>query len=115
MTGVRIDADGSLYAQFTNGQSQLQGQVVMANFANPGGLEQGNDTTWYQTFASGQPTVGTPGAGTLGSLTSGAYEGSNVDLTGELVNLMTAQRNYQANSKSISAADKMTQVLFNSF
>lgn len=115
MTGLRIDGDGSLYAVYTNGQTQLQGQVVMANFTNPGGLEQGNDTAWYQTFSSGQPTVGAPGTGTLGSLTAGAYEGSNVDLTGELVNLMTAQRNYQANAKTISASDKMTQVLFNSF
>lgn len=115
MSGVRIEEDGSLFAVYTNGQSQLQGKVVMANFTNPGGLQQGDDTAWYQSFASGQATLGVPGSGTLGSLTAGAYEGSNVDLTGELVNLMTAQRNYQANSKSISAADKMTQVLFNAF
>ncbi|MGL4206054.1 MAG: flagellar hook protein FlgE [Aeromonadaceae bacterium] len=115
MSGVRIEQDGSLFAVYTNGQTQLQGKVVMANFTNPGGLQQGDDTAWYQSFSSGQPTLGVPGTGTLGSLTAGAYEGSNVDLTGELVNLMTAQRNYQANSKSISAADKMTQVLFNAF
>lgn len=115
MTGVRIEQDGSLMAVFSNGQSLLQGQIVMANFANSSGLQQGDNTTWTQTFSSGQPTLGVPGTGTLGSLTSGSYEGSNVDLTGELVNLMTAQRNYQANAKSISAADKMTQVLFNSF
>ncbi len=115
MTGVRIVQDGSLMAVFSNGQSLLQGQIVMANFANASGLQQGDNTTWTQTFSSGQPTLGVPGTGTLGSLTSGSYEGSNVDLTGELVNLMTAQRNYQANAKSISAADKMTQVLFNSF
>lgn len=115
MTGVRIEQDGSLMAVFSNGQSLLQGQIVMANFANASGLQQGDNTTWTQTFSSGQPTQGVPGTGTLGSLTSGSYEGSNVDLTGELVNLMTAQRNYQANAKSISAADKMTQVLFNSF
>ena len=115
MTGVRIEQDGSLMAVFSNGQSLLQGQIVMANFANASGLQQGDSTTWTQTFSSGQPTLGVPGTGTLGSLTSGSYEGSNVDLTGELVNLMTAQRNYQANAKSISAADKMTQVLFNSF
>ncbi|MGB6188125.1 MAG: lateral flagellar hook protein FlgEL [Aeromonas molluscorum] len=115
LTGVRIDGDGGVYATFTNGQSLLQGQVVMANFANPNGLLQSNNTSWQQSFSSGQPVVGAPGSGTLGSLTSGAYEGSNVDLTGELVNLMTSQRNYQANAKSISSADKMTQVLFNSF
>ncbi|MFM4825962.1 lateral flagellar hook protein FlgEL [Aeromonas bivalvium] len=115
LTGVRIDPDGGLYATFTNGQSLLQGQVVMASFANPNGLLQTNNTSWQQSFSSGQPVIGAPGSGTLGSLTSGAYEGSNVDLTGELVNLMTSQRNYQANAKSISSADKMTQVLFNSF
>lgn len=114
LSGVRIEEDGSLFAVFTNGQDQLQGKVVMANFANPDGLRQGNDTSWYQSFGSGQPTIGEPGSGTLGKLTSGAYEGSNVELSDQLVDLMTAQRNYQANAKSISAADKMAQVLFNS-
>ena len=115
LTGVRVDADGGVYATFTNGQSLLQGQVVMANFANPQGLLQANNTTWQQSFSSGQPVLGAPGSGTLGGLTAGAYEASNVDLTGELVSLMTSQRNYQANAKTISSADKMTQVLFNSF
>ncbi|MDL5384663.1 lateral flagellar hook protein FlgEL [Aeromonas hydrophila] len=115
LTGVRVDADGGVYATFTNGQSLLQGQVVMANFTNPNGLLQTNNTTWQQSFSSGQPVLGAPGTGTMGSLTAGAYEGSNVDLTGELVSLMTSQRNYQANAKTISSADKMTQVLFNSF
>ncbi|WP_404839573.1 lateral flagellar hook protein FlgEL [Aeromonas media] len=115
LTGVRVDADGGVYATFTNGQSLLQGQVVMANFTNPNGLLQTNNTTWQQSFSSGQPVLGAPGTGTLGGLTAGAYEASNVDLTGELVSLMTSQRNYQANAKTISSADKMTQVLFNSF
>ncbi|ALP40487.1 lateral flagellar hook protein FlgEL [Aeromonas schubertii] len=115
LTGLTVDKDGGVYAQFTNGQRLLQGQVVMANFANPGGLMQADNTSWVQTFSSGQPVVGAPGSGTLGTLTAGAYENSNVDLTGELVGLMTAQRNYQANAKTISSADKMTQVLFNSF
>ena len=115
MTGVQIESDGSLMAVYSNGQSLLQGQVVMANFANPTGLRQGDNTTWYQTFSSGQATIGAPGSGSLGSLSSGSYEGSNVDLSSELVSLMTSQRNYQANAKSISATDKMTQVLFNSF
>ncbi|MFM5615640.1 lateral flagellar hook protein FlgEL [Aeromonas veronii] len=115
LTGVRVDADGGVYATFTNGQSLLQGQVVMANFTNPNGLLQTNNTTWQQSFSSGQPVLGAPGTGTMGQLTAGAYESSNVDLTGELVSLMTSQRNYQANAKTISSADKMTQVLFNSF
>ncbi|MFB2832563.1 lateral flagellar hook protein FlgEL [Aeromonas jandaei] len=115
LTGVRVDADGGVFATFTNGQSLKQGQVVMANFANPNGLLQTNNTTWQQSFSSGQPVLGAPGSGTMGQLTAGAYESSNVDLTGELVSLMTSQRNYQANAKTISSADKMTQVLFNSF
>ncbi|HHQ4570951.1 lateral flagellar hook protein FlgEL [Aeromonas allosaccharophila] len=115
LTGVRVDGDGGVYATFTNGQSLLQGQVVMANFTNPNGLLQTNNTCWQQSFSSGQPVLGAPGTGTLGKLTAGAYESSNVDLTGELVSLMTSQRNYQANAKTISSADKMSQVLFNSF
>ncbi|PKQ72822.1 flagellar biosynthesis protein FlgE [Aeromonas sobria] len=115
LTDVRVDADGGVYATFTNGQRLLQGQVVMANFTNPNGLLQTNNTTWQQSFSSGQPVLGAPGTGTMGKLTAGAYESSNVDLTGELVSLMTSQRNYQANAKTISSADKMTQVLFNSF
>ncbi|TNI13346.1 lateral flagellar hook protein FlgEL [Aeromonas veronii] len=115
LTGVRVDGDGGVYATFTNGQSLLQGQVVMANFTNPNGLLQTNNTSWQQSFSSGQPVLGAPGTGTLGKLTAGAYESSNVDLTGELVSLMTSQRNYQANAKTISSADKMSQILFNSF
>ncbi|WKE66531.1 flagellar hook protein FlgE [Gallaecimonas kandeliae] len=114
LAGVRVDNDGGLYAVFTNGKDLLQGKVVLANFDNPEGLAKGDNTSWTQTFASGNAMLGEPGTGSLGNLTAGAYEGSNVDLTGELVNLMTAQRNYQANAKSISTADKMTQVLFSS-
>ncbi len=115
LTDVRVDADGGVYATFTNGQRLLQGQVVMANFTNPNGLLQTNNTSWLQSFSSGQPVLGAPGTGTMGKLTAGAYESSNVDLTGELVSLMTSQRNYQANAKTISSADKMSQILFNSF
>ncbi|WP_421266054.1 lateral flagellar hook protein FlgEL [Aeromonas veronii] len=115
LTGVRVDGDGGVYATFTNGQSLLQGQIVMANFTNPNGLLQTNNTSWQQSFSSGQPVLGAPGTGTMGKLTAGAYESSNVDLTGELVSLMTSQRNYQANAKTISSADKMSQILFNSF
>lgn len=112
---IRIDDDGSLYGVYTNGQDKLQGKVVLADFANPNGLRQGDNTTWSQSYASGTAMIGLPSSGTLGSLTSGAYEGSNVELTGELVSLMTAQRNYQANAKTITAAEQMTKVLFNSF
>jgi flagellar hook protein FlgE len=110
---VRMENDGKIYATYTNGQSQLQGQVVLANFAAPQNLIKTSDTAWLQSFSSGTPVLGTAGSGVFGDLTSGALEGSNVDLTSELVALMTAQRNYQANTKSISTSDQLTQALFN--
>ncbi|MDN3609440.1 flagellar hook protein FlgE [Vibrio ostreicida] len=113
LAGVRVENNGMVYATYTNGQSQLQGQVVLADFANTQGLAKVSGTAWTQSFSSGAPVVGVPGSGTLGDLTPGALEGSNVDLTSELVNLMTAQRNYQANAKTISTSDKLTQALFN--
>lgn len=112
LSGIRIDDNGMLYGVYTNGQDQLQGQVILANFPNPNGLQQVGNTAWTATFASGQAITGAAGTGTLGKLTAGAIEGSNVDLTGELVNLMTAQRNYQSNAKVISTQDKLTQSLF---
>ncbi|EGR1593497.1 flagellar basal body protein FlgE [Vibrio parahaemolyticus] len=113
LAGVRVEDNGMVYATYTNGQSQLQGQVVLADFANTQGLAKVSGTAWTQSFSSGAPIMGVPGSGTLGNLTPGALEGSNVDLTSELVALMTAQRNYQANAKTISTSDKLTQALFN--
>jgi len=111
-TGQTIDKDGSVYATFSNGERLLQGQVVLANFSNPNGLSSQNGTTWTQTASSGAPLTGTPGTGLLGALTSNTLEGSNVNLTDELVGLMTAQRNYQANTKVISTNDSMMTALF---
>ncbi|WP_368543889.1 flagellar hook protein FlgE [Enterobacter soli] len=111
-TGQTIDKDGSVYATFSNGERLLQGQVVLATFANPNGLSSENGTTWTQTASSGAPLTGTPGTGLLGALSSNTLEGSNVDLTAELVGLMTAQRNYQANTKVISTNDSMMTALF---
>lgn len=111
-TGQMIDKDGSVYATFSNGERLLQGQVVLATFANPNGLASENGTTWTQTASSGAPLTGTPGTGLLGALSSKTLEGSNVDLTSELVGLMTAQRNYQANTKVISTNDSMMTALF---
>ncbi|WP_163934420.1 flagellar hook protein FlgE [Paraferrimonas sp. SM1919] len=113
LAGVRVEDDGSIFAVYTNGQDRMQGQVALANFPNTQGLRQVGQTSWEASFASGSPLVGTPDSGTLGSLVGGAYEGSNVDLTGELVSLMSAQRNYQANAKTISTADQLTKALFN--
>ena len=111
-TGQAIDEDGSVYATFSNGERLLQGQLVLANFTNPNGLQSQDGTTWAQTASSGAPLTGTPGSGLLGAIKSGALESSNVDLTSELVGLMTAQRNYQANTKVISTNDNMMSALF---
>ena len=113
LAGIRVEDNGMVYATYTNGQSQLQGQVILADFANTQGLAKVSGTAWTQSFSSGAPITGVPGSGTLGNLTPGALEGSNVDLTSELVALMTAQRNYQANAKTISTSEKLTQALFN--
>lgn len=111
-TGVKIDKDGSVYATYSNGERMLQGQLVLANFTNANGLAAEDGTQWSQTTASGAPILGTAGGGLFGVIQAGALEGSNVDLTAELVNLMTAQRNYQANTKVISTNDSMMQSLF---
>lgn len=111
-TGQMIDKDGSVYATFSNGERLLQGQLVLASFSNPNGLSSQDGTTWSQTASSGTPLTGAPGTGLLGSISSNTLEGSNVDLTAELVGLMTAQRNYQANTKVISTNDNMMSALF---
>ncbi|WP_413112633.1 flagellar hook protein FlgE [Thaumasiovibrio sp. DFM-14] len=113
LTGISIDDSGMVFANYSNGESVTQGQIVLADFPNAGGLSQVGDTAWAATQASGQPLMGEPGSGTLGSLSAGYIEQSNVDLTGELVGLMTSQRNYQANAQSLSTQQQLTQVLFN--
>ncbi len=110
---ITVGDDGSVYAMYTNGQSALQGQVVLADFAAPQGLTQVGGTGWTQSFSSGEALIGTAGTGTFGNIAAGALEGSNVDLTQSLVSLMAAQRNYQANTKTISTANDLTQALFN--
>lgn len=111
-TGTAVEKDGRIYATFSNGQRLLQGQVVMASFTNPGGLADQNGTSWSETSASGAALLGTPGSGQFGALTTRALEGSNVDLTRELVGLMEGQRNYQANTKVVSTNKELIQALF---
>lgn len=113
LSGIDIDDSGVIRARYSNGQTRTLGQVSMADFSNPQGLRQLGDTTWAESYASGAPLVGTPGSGSLGVLQAGALEGSNVDLTGELVNMITAQRNFQANAQVISTADAVTQTIIN--
>lgn len=113
LSGFDVDADGIVFARYSNGQSHILGQVAMANFKNPQGLAQIGDNNWAQSYGSGEPVYGAAGDGRLGSIQSCALENSNVDLTEELVNMITAQRNYEANAKTISTADQMTQTILN--
>ncbi|MDP1534879.1 MAG: flagellar hook-basal body complex protein, partial [Rubrivivax sp.] len=113
LSGFNIDADGMILGRYTNGESAVLGQVVLANFANPNGLQQLGNNMWAETSASGNPLVGVPSTGSLGVLQSSAVEDSNVDLTAELVNLITAQRVYQANAQTIKAQDAVLQTLVN--
>ena len=112
-TGVTVEKDGKVYAAYSNGERMLQGQVVLASFANVNGLKNEDSTRWSATGESGTPLVGPPGSGLVGKLTVGALENSNVDMTQQLVGLMEGQRNYQANSKVLSTNKELTQVLFN--
>lgn len=112
-TGVAVAENGMVFANFSNGAKKLQGQVVLASFANLGGLESGNKTLWYATAESGNALYGTPAEGSYGGILAGAYMGSNVDISEQLVDLMKFQQNYQANAKTISTSDQMMQVLFN--
>ncbi|WMI97595.1 flagellar hook protein FlgE [Pseudomonas chlororaphis subsp. aurantiaca] len=112
-TGVVVEKDGKVYATYSNGERMLQGQVVLATFANANGLKNENSTHWSATGDSGSPLIGPAGSGLFGNLTAGALESSNVDMTQQLVGLMEGQRNYQANSKVLSTDKELTQVLFN--
>jgi len=109
--GVELSGDGSLVAKYSNDQSQVVGTVAIATFANEGALRAISDTSWTANADSGAALYNTPGVGLSGKLTTGALEGSNVDITSELVGLMTSQRNYQANSKVLTTESQMMQAL----
>lgn len=111
LTGVDISRDGSVFARYTNGQSRILGQVALANFSNVEGLSPQGNTQWAESFESGNPVVGTAGSSSLGVIQSGALEESNVDLSSELVNLILAQRNYQANARAIETESTVTQAI----
>ncbi len=113
LSGLEINATGEVFARYTNGEALILGQVAMASFPNEQGLSPQGDTTWAESFESGQPVVGAPLSGTLGAIQSGALEESNVDLSEELVRLIIAQRNFQANAKTIETADTVTQAIIN--
>ena len=113
LVGIQVEGNGVITARYSNGQSKPAGQVEIATFRNPQGLQPTGGNAWSRTFASGDPIVGVPGDGNLGSLQSGALEESNVDLTAELVNMITAQRVYQANAQTIKTQDQVLQTLVN--
>jgi flagellar hook protein FlgE len=113
LIGIDIDSTGVVQARFTNGRSTSLGQVVVANFSNPQGMQQLGNTNWSETNASGQPLYGQAGGSGYGLIQSGALEASNVDITAQLVNMITAQRNFQANAQMIQTADQVTQTIIN--
>ncbi|MBZ4040688.1 flagellar hook protein FlgE [Novilysobacter selenitireducens] len=113
LTGIEVSSTGVVSARYTNGVSNALGQVAMTNFANPQGLQPLGDNGWAETFESGQPRRGAAGNSEFGLVQGGALEASNVDLTAQLVNMITAQRNFQANAQMISTQDQITQTVIN--
>lgn len=113
LSSINVDATGIIMARYSNGQSKPAGQIELASFPNDQGLEPMGGNEWQSTYASGDPILSTPGAGNFGALQSGALEASNVDLTGELVNMIVAQRAYQANAQTIKTQDSVLQTLVN--
>ncbi|MDO5101614.1 MAG: flagellar hook protein FlgE [Lautropia sp.] len=113
LAGFSVGRDGSLMARYTNGMTVSKGRVALANFTNPQGLQPLGNNQWGETAESGQALVGSPSTGTLGVIQSGALESSNVDLTQELVNMITAQRVYQANAQTVRTNDQLLQTIVN--
>jgi flagellar hook protein FlgE len=113
LVSYQINEDGTVVGNYSNEQSQLLGQIVLANFANNEGLQSEGDNVWSATQSSGVALLGTAGSGNFGSLTNGALEASNVDLSKELVNMIVAQRNYQSNAQTIKTQDQILNTLVN--
>ncbi|MFW0766569.1 flagellar hook protein FlgE [Trabulsiella odontotermitis] len=113
LVSYQINDDGTIVGNYSNEKSQILGQIVLANFANNEGLQSEGDNVWSATLASGVALLGTAGEGNFGSLTNGALESSNVDLSKELVNMIVAQRNYQSNAQTIKTQDQILNTLVN--
>lgn len=113
LTKISVEDDGTISAKYTNGQTESMGQIKLANFRNVSGLEPSSGGYWVESKDSGGPVFGVPGSGSFGQLRGGSLEESNVDLTAELVNMMTAQRNYQANSQTIKTQDQIMNTVIN--
>jgi flagellar hook protein FlgE len=113
LSGIEVGDGGVVQARYTNGQSSPLGQLALATFPNNQGLQQIGDTVWAESFNAGSAIRGIAGSGSFGLVQSGALEASNVDLTEQLVNMITAQRNFQANAQMISTSDQVTQTIIN--
>lgn len=113
LVSYQINDDGSVVGNYSNEQTQVLGQIVLANFANNEGLQSEGDNVWSATQSSGVALLGTAGTGNFGTLTNGALEASNVDLSKELVNMIVAQRNYQSNAQTIKTQDQILNTLVN--
>jgi flagellar hook protein FlgE len=113
LTGINVEANGIVMARYSNGQNKPAGQIELVTFRNPQGLQPQGGNAWARGFSSGDPILGVAGEGNLGVLQSGALEESNVDLTAELVSMITAQRVYQANAQTIKTQDQVLQTLVN--
>jgi flagellar hook-basal body protein len=113
LVGVTIGNDGLVSASFSNGSQKSLAKILLVNFSSPVGLRQIGDSSFLASAASGKPILGTPGSAGFGTLRAGATERANVDLTQELVDLITAQRNFQANAKAIETSSTMTSAIIN--
>ncbi|MDP2808781.1 MAG: flagellar hook protein FlgE [Rhodocyclaceae bacterium] len=113
LAGIAISADGVIQGRYSNGQSKKMGQIVLAKFNNPNGLQSIGGNQWQESSSSGAPIIGAPGTGANGVIQSAAVEESNVDLTSELVGMITQQRAYQANAQTIKTQDAILQTLVN--
>ena len=113
LTTFAVSTNGDIIGRYTNGEVKTLGQVIMSDFANPNGLQNVGGNQWVETAESGVPMTSTPGSSGLGAVQSARVEESNVDLTSELVNMITAQRVYQANAQTIKTQDQILQTLVN--
>ena len=109
LTNVEVSSDGLVNATYSNGTQEALGKVALARFANEQGLSQQGNTSWKSTQDSGVALVGEPNTGTFGNINSAALEQSNTDLTTELVDLISAQRNFQANSRALDISNQLQQ------
>ena len=113
LVGVTIEDDGTVMRNYSNEESRAAGQITLVSFRNPEGLQPDGDNLWSATAASGQELVGAAGTGLRGMIEASAVETSNVDMAGELVDMIVAQRAYQANSQTISTQDELLQTIIN--